>query len=794
MDNSIFKDMREQMKPSEDLLSRLDAALEAEVPGSEQADVSAAAAAPPSASAAAPPAPTAATKGRASQRRRRATISLSIAAAFILVVVAGSLFLNFFSSGDWKLLLGSFAPRNPQTLVAEGPVRAPADYRELYSILDEMSLRNRGLYGYDSGFGVMADAGTAVDEGMNQTTPTSNEGSGANQGGSGGEKGTSASPSNPPDAAPSPDLTPETTVEPMMPGLATSGEADKGETGEYSETNTQVKGIDEADIVKTDGSYIYALAQGELVIFEAAGADTAELSRLRLSRQDDATLMSIYPQEFYISGDILAVLISYSEYPMDVFPLPNPTSNSNPTSDSSSSSNSNASSATSAGSPGSAGSADGSTGAGSTGAGSPGAGSPGSAAGSAGSPGSIPPIEPSPDILPDIAPVPSYLPPVFETRLAFYDISNRRAPALLTEFAQSGDYRSSRLYDGALYLISSYYLPGDAKLEEPGTFVPMLGEGQARECMLVEDIRIMPAVRQPNYTVVTSYDIRTHERLDQKTVLGEASTVYMGYDNLYLASSLYTMEQSEPFTESVYTIVEYTNKYVTQIVRIGIGDGRLDVGAQCVIDGTLLNQFSLDEYEGNLRLALTVEDHSYRVLRDPSQGVEVYQPSGENISTNAIYVLDSSLAPLGSITGLAATERIYSVRFAGPVGYMVTFRQTDPLFALDLSNPKAPKVTSELKIPGFSTYLHPFASGRLLGLGYDAEDGRSTWMKLSMFDISNPFDVSELSTEIVYTHGSEALYNHRAVLIDAERNIIGFPGRERTNNNLCYFVYGYDDA
>jgi uncharacterized secreted protein with C-terminal beta-propeller domain len=125
---------------------------------------------------------------------------------------------------------------------------------------------------------------------------------------------------------------------------------------------------------------------------------------------------------------------------------------------------------------------------------------------------------------------------------------------------------------------------------------------------------------------------------------------------------------------------------------------------------------------------------------------------------------------------------------------MVTYRQMDPLFALDLSDPTDPKVTSELKIPGFSTYLHPFGTGRLLGLGYNATGTWRDEMKLSMFDTSDPFDVTELSAESVDTYDSEALYNHKAVLADVEHDIIGFPGYEGADGTLCYFVYRYDDT
>jgi uncharacterized secreted protein with C-terminal beta-propeller domain len=141
---------------------------------------------------------------------------------------------------------------------------------------------------------------------------------------------------------------------------------------------------------------------------------------------------------------------------------------------------------------------------------------------------------------------------------------------------------------------------------------------------------------------------------------------------------------------------------------------------------------------------------------------------------NALYVLDADLQVAGSITDLAQDEVIYSARFDGDIGYFVTFRQVDPLFAVDLSNPKAPVVLSALKIPGFSEYLHLWSDGRLFGLGRDAdvETGRAGRMKLSMFDTSDPADVTERKTLLLDSDYSAALYNHKAILISRDKNLI----------------------
>jgi uncharacterized secreted protein with C-terminal beta-propeller domain len=126
----------------------------------------------------------------------------------------------------------------------------------------------------------------------------------------------------------------------------------------------------------------------------------------------------------------------------------------------------------------------------------------------------------------------------------------------------------------------------------------------------------------------------------------------------------------------------------------------------------------------------------------------------------------------------------------GPIAYMVTFRQVDPLFAVDLSNPQAPKVLSALKIPGFSRYMHPWTSGLLFGLGNDASDqGRVGNIKLSMFDISNPAEVWEAGRMVTDFSGASALYSHKALLVLPELNLIGF-----ADDRACYHLYRYEDG
>nr|WP_203950174.1 beta-propeller domain-containing protein [Microbispora rosea] len=170
------------------------------------------------------------------------------------------------------------------------------------------------------------------------------------------------------------------------------------------------------------------------------------------------------------------------------------------------------------------------------------------------------------------------------------------------------------------------------------------------------------------------------------------------------------------------------------------------------VPGRLLNQYSLSEHDGHLRVATT-------------SGAEVFGASA-GTSESGVYVLDAdTLAQTGAVTGLGRGERIYSVRFMGGLGYVVTFRQTDPLYALDLRDPAAPRVTGELKITGYSAYLHPAGDGRLIGIGQEAsEEGRRLGTQISLFDVADPAAPAVLSRFHQTESGSEAEWDPHAFL------------------------------
>ena len=164
-----------------------------------------------------------------------------------------------------------------------------------------------------------------------------------------------------------------------------------------------------------------------------------------------------------------------------------------------------------------------------------------------------------------------------------------------------------------------------------------------------------------------------------------------------------------------------------------------------------------------------------------------------NEDTNGVYVLNEKMETVGTIEGLAQDERVYSARFFGDTGYFVTFRETDPLFSVDLSDPQNPQIVGELKIPGFSEYLHPYGENQLLGIGMaaDEETGITDGVKLSMFDISDRTDVKENNVFVMENvYSTDVFYNYKAVVIDSEKNLIGFSGY--TEGGETYFVFSYD--
>ena len=353
-----------------------------------------------------------------------------------------------------------------------------------------------------------------------------------------------------------------------------------------------------------------------------------------------------------------------------------------------------------------------------------------------------------------------------------YDISDPSAPVKLNTFSQSGVYNTMRVKDGYAYVISSFYPDTASPRSDVGAYVPSVQGGT-----LEADRIFMPEQEMGSeYTVITAFSLADpQEQTDSKAVFGSAGLCYVSSENIYVTETCYDTDD--------------TGMSRTAVRKVAYHDGQLEGAAQAKVDGMLKDSFCIDESNGYLRLVTTItSDNGVMPISGDSSAAE---PD----SSNALYVLDGELQVTGEIRDLAPGETVYSARFMGDTGYFVTFRQVDPLFSVDLSDPASPQIIGELKIPGFSEYLHPYGEGLLLGIGMDVdEEGVTTeGVKLSMFDISDPGNVTEASVYVMEDmYGTDAAYDYKAVFADVEKNLFGF--RAYGGNGDVYSVFSYDAA
>ncbi|HEY7368065.1 MAG TPA: beta-propeller domain-containing protein, partial [Nitrosopumilaceae archaeon] len=229
-------------------------------------------------------------------------------------------------------------------------------------------------------------------------------------------------------------------------------------------------------------------------------------------------------------------------------------------------------------------------------------------------------------------------------------------------------------------------------------------------------------------------------------------------------------QREQLFTQIQKALDEYDQRVQSDVTRtvihkIGLDEGNLKYIANSEVAGYLLNQFSMDESGNRFRIATTSDS---------------YSRSG-SLTSNNVYVLDENLNQVGSLTKIAPDERIYSARFMGDKLFLVTFKQVDPFFVIDLSS-DTPKILGALKIPGFSNYLQPYDKDHIIGIGRDTKENQwggvqTNGVKISMFDVSDFNNPKETDTIVIGDAGtdSEILYNHKALLLDKEKNIMSIP-------------------
>jgi len=543
-------------------------------------------------------------------------------------------------------------------------------------------------------------------------------------------------------------------VMPTAMPAATTSAMQTGAVGavDYSTTNIQVEGVDEADFVKNDGKHIYVLAQNKLVIVDAFPAAEAETL--------STTIIDGRPRDIFVNGDRLIVFTEEDSQVM-IFPEY------------------------------------------------------------------------------EYMPMSRY---TQKTNALVYDISDRKKPVQVSNFSINGNYFQSRMIGDYVYFIvkdSVYYSSGVVD-------VPVIKRGSVK--IMSPDIYYFDNPEQ-NYVfhTIASVNIKSEKINAKSFMMGYSDNLYVSENNIYITyrrnlpmlyyeaqreerfykvvvpnlpigvqdkiiaikgSDLTSSEKWEKISsilEDTYNnmtenekqdyamnvqkaVEEYETKLaqerdITVIQKININKGDIEYRAKGEVPGSLLNQFSMDESGEHFRVATTSQIWTGR----------------ESKQYNNVFVMDNELAIAGKLENIAPDERIYSTRFIGNRLYMVTFKRVDPLFVIELSDPKEPKVLGELKIPGFSDYLHPYDENHIIGVGKETADNQ--WggtsikgVKLSLFDVSDVNNPKQLDKYEIGTSGtdSEALRDHKAFLFDRKKNLLVIPVREVTEkpryDNRGYYV------
>jgi uncharacterized secreted protein with C-terminal beta-propeller domain len=499
-------------------------------------------------------------------------------------------------------------------------------------------------------------------------------------------------------------ITDATTVSPSIKNEANSTQESNAERKEYSETNTQVKGVDEADIVKTDGRYIYYLSNKKLTITSVDGSNLERTSSIEFNDEH------YRPMELFVRENKLILIGTKHEE------------------------------------------------------------------------GEIKPLRKSKILIERDNYYPTYN---TYTVIKVYDIKNRENPELSRTVEVEGYYISSRMVGNNIYLIAnksinSYLCKNYEidKLNEDAFKVQYLDTAvnQEKRCIAFADICYIPESESPNYLNVVSFNVNENKEANIDSYLGAGEKIYSSEKNLYVTKSKFNYEDKTD-----------TSKRATEIYKFNLIDGKCKFQKSGEVPGTIINQFSMDESEEYFRIA-TTDNSSWE----------------QENNTNNLYVLNNELEIVGKVEGLAKGEKIYSVRFMGNRAYMVTFVETDPLFVIDLSIPTEPKVLGELKIPGYSKYLHPYDETHLIGFGENTEVVNygygdrvvTNGMKMALFDVTDPNNPQEMYSVDIGEKGtsSELLYNHKALLFSKEKDIIAFPISRTIDNYKVDFrgaiVYG----
>ncbi len=447
-------------------------------------------------------------------------------------------------------------------------------------------------------------------------------------------------------------------------------------TKEHSTTNVQVENVDEADITKTDGDFIYSLSDSEVIITNVMDPSNIKIES-KIESEDD-----FYPEDLILYNNKLVVIstkyIKYNQY---------------------------------------------------------------------------------------------------NTLINVYDISIKATPKLLKSCMLPEKYYTSRSIDGRLLVIAS----GNLR-EEDNKIVTYYEEDNAKKDIGLKNIKRLKDLFSDKNTLIATINLNSEDSVKVNSYLFDVDNAYVSENNMYLLNENYNNKNMfGTYMKKLlgpkgiigffnYVMYEEYNEYddYTNIYKFNIlDDGNIDYVSKTKLRGSTINQFSLDEYNENLRIGLETSEGS------------------------KIVVLDKKLNKIGETECLAKGERMYSTRFLGNKAYMVTYKNVDPLYVIDLSNPTEPTVLGKLKIPGYSTYLHPYDENHLIGIGMQTEEtvhrnsqGKVTYtstnitgMKMALFDVSDVNSPKQISQTIIGDSRttSAILTNHKALLFSKEKGILAIP-------------------
>ena len=339
-----------------------------------------------------------------------------------------------------------------------------------------------------------------------------------------------------------------------------------------------------------------------------------------------------------------------------------------------------------------------------------------------------------------------------------FDITKRNQPKLIRSNTQDGSYRSSRMVGNILYTVSQYYVRAESEETLENVCIPKVG-GAEIGC----DCIFLPETAGDSYILLTALDTASKDSaVSSVAVLGNSGNYYCSEDTFYVIAEDYNYKDNNPEIREK-TVINSFSLDGTSIAFKATGE----------VTGRIINQYSLDQYEGKLRIATTCFNNR----------------TNKNVSS--LYVLDKNLDTIGKLEDIANNEQIKSVRYMGKQAYIVTFRNTDPLFAIDLSDPKNPTVKGELKIPGYSAYLHPIGDNLLIGIGYEGDSQNADFnsVKVSLFDISDPTNLKELDKLVYLKTSTSVRENPKELIYKADEGILGMPMNTYDENGVDRLFY-----